>query len=556
MDDLTFDDYKRRISIQDVLQDAGYRFNHRDGMRWPSYSRVDSDGRRIHGDKFVVCANGMACFQPPETRRYNVISFIAEHPNLFPEGGAGKDPYVVVNEVCHRLLNAPMEERPKRHTLESRKETKPFNMADYQCENWNRDDWDSQTHFFPYFIPRSITRQTQRAFAGQYCLTTLKDRPSARQNLSFPMRIPGLAKIVGLEQRGVPDEHGKCAYKGMAKGTNATQGVWLGSPKMGINASTHLDKAKDVYWFESGLDAMAFYQLRTEPLKRQIAEYKKSVESNPSLCETLDYLRGELFKYDNALYVSTGGSPSLQQLKGVLTRTEKADQHVCFDNDRAGHVFAIDLLLTRAGRNFQTSLLESGQLQVIDQTEGQGKKYTLNLEPFEFDRIAHVLGVGNPDMKDYIESMSNPKDTKSGDYEMLPSGSLALSYYSKMFDLSEQYQNGELFQGIPKEQESEVLDRYKIVYKELLTRFNETLKSDLEAYLHHKSSIVIEVPPQGYKDWNEVTMDKRQYNEQDTISTVDEDGEVITDEVSQDHEENVKRKENEEEETTKRHSRR
>ena len=78
MDELTFEDYKRRISIQEVLEDAGYRFNRRDGMRWPSYSRVDSDGRRIHGDKFVVCANGMACFQPPETKRYNVISFLRE----------------------------------------------------------------------------------------------------------------------------------------------------------------------------------------------------------------------------------------------------------------------------------------------------------------------------------------------------------------------------------------------------------------------------------------------------------------------------------------------
>ena len=302
MDELTFEDYKRRISIQEVLEDAGYRFNRRDGMRWPSYSRVDSDGRRIHGDKFVVCANGMACFQPPETKRYNVISFIAEHPNLFPEGGAGKDPYAVVNEVCHRLLNAPMEERPKWRTLAPRKETKPFNMSDYQCENWMRNDYETQRRFFPYFIPRAITRQTQRAFAGQYCLTTLRDKPGARQNLSFPMRIPGLAKIVGLEQRGVPDEHGKNSYKGMAKGTNATQGVWMGSPKLGINVSTNLDKAKHVFWFESALDAMAFYQLRTEPLKRQIAEYQKQYKDDPSVHDTLAYLKEEVVVLANFLF--------------------------------------------------------------------------------------------------------------------------------------------------------------------------------------------------------------------------------------------------------------
>ena len=114
MAELTFDDYKNRISIQEVLQDAGYHFYRRDGLRYPSYVRLDDEGRRIRGDKYIVCANGMACFQPPQQRRYNVISFIAEHPNLFPEGRVGKDPYAVVNEVCHRLLNMPMEDRQQR----------------------------------------------------------------------------------------------------------------------------------------------------------------------------------------------------------------------------------------------------------------------------------------------------------------------------------------------------------------------------------------------------------------------------------------------------------
>ena len=65
----------------------------------------------------------------------------------------------------------------------------------------------------------------------------------------------------------------------------------------------------------------------------------------------------------------------------------------------------------------------------------------------------------------------------------------------------------------------------------------------------------MEIPPVGYKDWNDITMDKRQYDEQDTISAIGEDGEVITAEVNQDHEETVKRDEDEEE-TTKRHTRR
>ena len=37
--DLTYDDYLRRLNIQDVLIDAGYRLNRRDGLRYPSYVR-------------------------------------------------------------------------------------------------------------------------------------------------------------------------------------------------------------------------------------------------------------------------------------------------------------------------------------------------------------------------------------------------------------------------------------------------------------------------------------------------------------------------------------
>lgn len=74
--DLTYDDYLRRLNIQDVLIDAGYRLNRRDGLRYPSYVRTDSEGRRIRGDKFIVTANGQCCFQPPQQKLYNIISFI------------------------------------------------------------------------------------------------------------------------------------------------------------------------------------------------------------------------------------------------------------------------------------------------------------------------------------------------------------------------------------------------------------------------------------------------------------------------------------------------
>ena len=70
--DLTYNDFLQRLRIQDVLVDAGYHLNKRDGLRYPSYIRTDSEGRRVRGDKFIVTANGQCCFQPPRQKLYNV----------------------------------------------------------------------------------------------------------------------------------------------------------------------------------------------------------------------------------------------------------------------------------------------------------------------------------------------------------------------------------------------------------------------------------------------------------------------------------------------------
>ena len=52
MDD-SYQLYLDRLNVQDILYYAGYRQNRRDGLRYPSFSRVDSDGRRVRGDKFI-----------------------------------------------------------------------------------------------------------------------------------------------------------------------------------------------------------------------------------------------------------------------------------------------------------------------------------------------------------------------------------------------------------------------------------------------------------------------------------------------------------------------
>lgn len=45
--ELTYNDFLQRLNIQELLVDAGYQLNKRDGLRYPSYVKVDSHGQRV-----------------------------------------------------------------------------------------------------------------------------------------------------------------------------------------------------------------------------------------------------------------------------------------------------------------------------------------------------------------------------------------------------------------------------------------------------------------------------------------------------------------------------
>lgn len=315
MADLTYEDFKQRLSIQDVLIDAGYTLNRRDGLRYPSYVRLDSEGRRIRGDKFIVTGNGLCCFQPPIQKNYNVISFIKTYPELFADYTAGMDKDRLVNLVCNRLLNNPVEDRKARIINPSR-DIEPFRIEIYRLHRFEGSDRETQKPFYPYFKPRGINLSTQYAFHHDFVLAERTGyNGQVYKNLSFPLTIPGSAdgKIVGFEERGRRKLDGT-SYKGMARGSNASEGLWLSSPD-----GTKPSDAKRVFIFESAYDAMAFYQMLAGKDSELSSKEKKELSS--------------------AVFASTGGNPSVKQFEGIINTATVATFHLCFDMDDAGKKF-------------------------------------------------------------------------------------------------------------------------------------------------------------------------------------------------------------------------
>ena len=302
--ELTHNDFLQMLDIRDVLLDAGYHQNQRFGLHLPSFIRMDSEGRRIRGDKFVITKQGKCCTQPPRQREYNVVSFIKEHPLLFAEYRKGMDLDGLVDLVCSRLLNGPV--------VQSRQDIHPFHIADYDLHKFDPRDRETQKKFHLYFKNRGIDHCTQYAFHRHFCLATKYDAEGTIHTcLAFPLTLPkDDGTVVGFEERDCVRIDGSSNYQDKVEESNTNEGLWIASP-----ARTPLAEAKHVYWFESAYDAMAYYQLH----QAQNQELQKAV------------------------FVSTSGKPIEKQTRDVLELTIPATQHICFNNNRKGWDFKREL---------------------------------------------------------------------------------------------------------------------------------------------------------------------------------------------------------------------
>ena len=448
--ELTYDDFLQRLNIQDVLIDAGYHLNRRDGLRYPSYVRLDNEGQRIRGDKFIVTQQGKCCFQAQQQKVYNIISFIKEHPQFFAEYRAGISPDRLVNLVCNRLLNHPVAERETR-IIQPKRDGKPFDMADYDIHKFNPQDRETQKKFYPYFKNRGIDLYTQYAFHRDFCLAT-KHRADgvAYTNLSFPLTLPkGDGTVVGFEERGRARMDGSGSYKGKAEGSNSSEGLWIASP-----ARTPLPAAGHVYWFESGYDAMAYYQLHQKDNK----DLRKAV------------------------FVSTGGSPTVAQMRGVLSATLPARQHICFYTDLAGIEF------------------------------------TKNLQKEMYRAVRSTVEL-TPERKPYLDSVPDGENLDSGEVELLPKALLS-SYgkYEAAWEEAMSMRSSGLCHPDDIRDQVDIMNRH---YRE----FREGLREFLGLDKTNDASFVREMPTHPNKDWNaqllsegkpEESVDREQVREEES----------------------------------------
>ena len=78
---------------------------------------------------------------------------------MFADYRAGMSTDRLVNLVCNRLLNNPIQER-KPQIIAPKAMSKPFSLKDYDVHRFDPNDRNSQKPFYFYFKPRGIDLYT------------------------------------------------------------------------------------------------------------------------------------------------------------------------------------------------------------------------------------------------------------------------------------------------------------------------------------------------------------------------------------------------------------
>ena len=279
---------------------------------------------------------------------------------------AGETEYDIIDAVIDKFTGTDYTFK-REYDLAKSASSKVFDSSRYVIEP-AAEHFDS---IMSYFRQRSIDEETVRVFLPYLVRVTDTKAEFKYRNLAFPYSQPGSDTIEGCELRGYN------GFKMKAEGTNSSTAAWIADFSDG-----HDESVRNVYFFESGYDAMAFYQVN------------KSRIDLPT-----------------SVFVSTGGSFSNMQIRKVTDYYAHARYWDCFDNDKAGILYGIrmEALLNRITLNIVTidegAIIEHRGIKTI---KIANEELSLNRVAGEFHLSRHVSVWKAPkDYKDWNDVTMN-----------------------------------------------------------------------------------------------------------------------------------------------------
>jgi Toprim-like/Protein of unknown function (DUF3991) len=352
---MSFQTARQNLSIIQVAEHLGYAYNKAKGQIKPQYEHPN-------GDKIIVTnphENSVQMyFNRDGTENGSVIDFIKNRLHQF-SGIAYQKDMDGVNQVLRQFKAIdpiPMGQNASYNpsSLPKLIEKKPFNNKDFQIRAFDA------THY-SYFISRAISVQTLDKFSKHIAI--VKDNAHSHYNIGFPYKNEK-NEVVGYELRNQN-------FKGHARNSNKESGVWM------ANFAAENGLTRQVFLFESAIDAMSFYQLFKDK-----------------------------FDFDNAAFISFGGGVSHKQIDTVLNTFPQAKYYSGFDNDVNGHVYDF-VVEKKLNPKLVMDMKRVGEEFVIKHKETEIK---MPMAEFSLEKLSKLTGA---EMMLYV---AKPKDISMKDF--------------------------------------------------------------------------------------------------------------------------------------------
>lgn len=346
---MTFDEFKKRISIIQVATALGYKYDRSKGLSQPSFILNDQAGNIT--DRIYIKHpkdNGIQGYWRRgiinKSSSGDLISFIRENLDSFSEASGARNEIDAINKVLNYFAGNPIsnEDLQKKYTISEKIwEPRNFDISRYEI---TKGDIDYMMNFFE---KRNIEKQTVETFSAAICIVRDKENKYNYKNLAFPYRLAGKTDIVGFEMRGYNN------FKSKASGTDSTHGAWI------ADFSPNKEDVRNIFFAECAYDIMAFYQIN----KNKIS-------------------------LEKSVFVSTGGSFSDQQFRTIRDYYNLATPTLCFDNDLNGRMYDIRALCLLNSLELFTSIHEDSILFRLN-----NKEFTITSEDLSLTSFLAESGI-------------------------------------------------------------------------------------------------------------------------------------------------------------------
>lgn len=361
---VNFKELKSRVGIDDIAYALGYRLDRKAGVG--KYIELVLGDGRDRRDTIIVSNHrdkASQVFFRRDGSKGDVVTLIRENLNSFIV--SGKNDWQKVAKVMARFANLPEPEfREDSEYVKSAKVSHVLDESRYEVKTVDLD------RIPRIFSQRGIADETVRSLAP--FLSLIRDTKNENfdgYNIGFPYTESDNSGIKGYEIRGM------AGYKSKAAGTNSSTAAWVADLSGGNN-----EAVKCVFFCESALDAMAFYQMNRTRLDNNIA------------------------------LVSLGGTFSDGQITKAMERFPNARAFDCFDNDIAGRIYGLRLMALVENFPIKITKTENGlKVEAKEKTFEVDPERPLSAQVGENISIRHKMGQWTPPkaFKDWNDCLMN-----------------------------------------------------------------------------------------------------------------------------------------------------